>query len=290
MNEKKPIYKQIWFWLIIGCLFVINIAFSFVYPKDYSNVFTSISGWVSGIATAVLGIIAVVQNERYEKDNQIYLEEQRKIQQQIVEENKKQNAFTIRMSYYNEISEYYCSIRDDLQSLLSKNLTLDLKKTVLDYCELSYDNPSIKKSEFIMSFDNQRMKILMIIHKVQLSHYSVKHRNGLVKSLLKISDLYYEYIEKYKDFGVDEGFTEKKLKEDIDKFRDAEMKLRDEAIYYLQNLQSVINYLSDFSNDADSCDILIQRLLIKKKKDMSELTEYLNNDMEDNDGQVENGN
>lgn len=52
--------------IIISCLvFIVNIALAIIFPDRGANIFTAVSGWVSGIATIILGIIAVWQNKQY---------------------------------------------------------------------------------------------------------------------------------------------------------------------------------------------------------------------------------
>ena len=62
--------------IFIFLLFISNIVLSCVFPTDAPNVFTTISGWVSGISTIILGIIAFGQNKRYKKDNDDALQKQ----------------------------------------------------------------------------------------------------------------------------------------------------------------------------------------------------------------------
>lgn len=68
-NKKKMLfYKQWWFWVIIICsiLCVSNIILSIIFHGSYgANIFTAISGWVSGIATFFVGLIAYKQNNNY---------------------------------------------------------------------------------------------------------------------------------------------------------------------------------------------------------------------------------
>lgn len=61
----KKIIKII-LWIFLAIVFIATIVFS-IYEKDNSNLFTMISGWISGIATIVLGIIAIFQNKYYKK-------------------------------------------------------------------------------------------------------------------------------------------------------------------------------------------------------------------------------
>ncbi len=61
----KKITKII-LWIFLAIVFIATIVFS-IYEKDNSNLFTMISGWISGIATIVLGLIAIFQNKYYKK-------------------------------------------------------------------------------------------------------------------------------------------------------------------------------------------------------------------------------
>ena len=67
MKKKTELYKQWWFWLIIIGLFVTNVICAIKSNNSNANLFTAISGWVSAIATVVLGCIAVWQNKRYKE-------------------------------------------------------------------------------------------------------------------------------------------------------------------------------------------------------------------------------
>lgn len=60
--------------LIIGVIFscflcVTNIVLAVKFPSCGTNIFTAISGWVSGVATVILGVIAVIQNKKYKEEN-----------------------------------------------------------------------------------------------------------------------------------------------------------------------------------------------------------------------------
>ncbi len=56
--------------IIFGCLACItNIVLSAVFPNCGSNTFTAISGWVSGIATLIVGLIAYLQNYYFSKSS-----------------------------------------------------------------------------------------------------------------------------------------------------------------------------------------------------------------------------
>lgn len=76
-NKKRNIT------IIAGIIFLmlVNIGLAIVFCGDSgANIFTTISGWISGIATVVLGLIALWVNAQYKKENDIYLEEQSELQ------------------------------------------------------------------------------------------------------------------------------------------------------------------------------------------------------------------
>lgn len=60
--------------LVIGVVFscllcIVNIFLAVEIPSKGANIFTAISGWVSGVATVILGVVAVVQNKKYKEEN-----------------------------------------------------------------------------------------------------------------------------------------------------------------------------------------------------------------------------
>ena len=60
---------------------IVNLVLSIIFRGDSgANIFTTISGWVSGVATIVLGLIALWVNARYKNENDIYLEKQSDLQ------------------------------------------------------------------------------------------------------------------------------------------------------------------------------------------------------------------
>ena len=70
-KQNKPFYKKWWFWLIVGLILCGNVAvLIWVQSTDLkANLLTVISGWISGIATFIIGFIAYKQNEKYQLEN-----------------------------------------------------------------------------------------------------------------------------------------------------------------------------------------------------------------------------
>ena len=46
-------------------IFLVNILLACIFRDEGANIFTAISGWISGIATALIGFIAYWQNQKY---------------------------------------------------------------------------------------------------------------------------------------------------------------------------------------------------------------------------------
>lgn len=279
MNKKKPIYRKIWFWAILIVPLAVNISFSCLYSDEYSNIFTAVSGWVSGIATAVLGVIAVLQNERYEKDNKEYLKEQKEIQMRISEENKKQNEFSVRLSDYNNLSEYHRRTSDVLFEFLSSSF-----KTIVFDCYERYENNNIVSINEISEYiENQRMKIMMITMQIRMCHYSFKYRNELIKSLFDLSNVLFN-CGKYGKHAPSWDYLNKNLREDIDEILANYLKILELSKLYLIGIQTVLDYLHDDNNSFDECKSLLNRLTSKKESDEEELNNYVANQItEDED-------
>ena len=69
---KKWIRKW-WFWSGVALLlFCGNILYAIFAPESDLKVslLTTFSGWISGIATIVIGIIAALQSQKYNKDRE----------------------------------------------------------------------------------------------------------------------------------------------------------------------------------------------------------------------------
>lgn len=55
--------------IIFSCLlFIVNIVLASLFPTCGANIFTAISGWVSGVATLIVGIFAYTQARKYKTE------------------------------------------------------------------------------------------------------------------------------------------------------------------------------------------------------------------------------
>lgn len=127
----KSFYKKLWFWLtIIAILLCVgNILLAHFYRDTAANIFTAISGWVSGIATIALGVIAVIQNKKYKKENENFELFQTQREWRIEQKEIIKSYLNNIESIYKEIQEYqFSKIIDDCISKLKStpNTVVDI--------------------------------------------------------------------------------------------------------------------------------------------------------------------
>lgn len=76
-KDRKPFYKVWWYYVVVALFFVINVAVLIGVRGDLqANLLTFISGWISFVATVMIGIVAFKQSERYKKDSDEAVEQQ----------------------------------------------------------------------------------------------------------------------------------------------------------------------------------------------------------------------
>lgn len=72
MNKKKA---TIIFWIILAIVILAcigNIMYAiFAKSSKTTNILTAISGWISGVATLVIGIMAYSQNKKYKEAEEL---------------------------------------------------------------------------------------------------------------------------------------------------------------------------------------------------------------------------
>ncbi|MBQ3234783.1 MAG: hypothetical protein IJA97_01320 [Clostridia bacterium] len=83
-KKRKKIHKSLFsiltcvsIGIIVAVSIAVNICFAYKFNNQYANLFTVISGWISGIATLSIGIIAYVQSHKYQKENEKFVQEQK---------------------------------------------------------------------------------------------------------------------------------------------------------------------------------------------------------------------
>lgn len=114
-------------------LFCANIICAIIFKgSDGSNIFTALSGWVSGIATIALGIIAVVQNKKYKAENDKFTNYQQQRDWLIEQKDLiKANLENILKSY-SDIKEYQYSKLINARTLNLQNCTVSIDDLIYD--------------------------------------------------------------------------------------------------------------------------------------------------------------
>ena len=251
-----------WFksnWLTILLLFVAVAIFIgnicvlvYVDGNTQSAWLTLISGWVSGVSTIILGVIAVVQNKKYtlaitKMDLKgIIYEEQLKI---------------------NEISNIvvkFSNLKKPLNILVANNVT---QKDLL-----SYD----------LELDTLREQLLMISRQIQLLKFVPKI---MVMLANKIIDFIKFTFEDYKS-AKNHCFNDNLLSKDIDKICKY-ISLWSKS--YIELCQQAMKETADFAkkvNNANSIFIIKNLLLdfeqetLNAQKEITKLTQQEQNDGE----------
>ena len=106
--------------IFVIALMITNIVFAIIFMgSDGANIFTAISGWISGIATIILGLIAFWQNKQYKKQNDVYQEKIDKQNNDILLMYKKQNIIS-------KINAEQIRLSEELSKLCSPDLYVNL--------------------------------------------------------------------------------------------------------------------------------------------------------------------
>lgn len=98
--KKNGLWIVFIFIALAGC--IINIIYSYNID-NHTNFFTAISGWVSFLATFLIGVIAALQSKQYKEENDKYLEEQAILNKNFMQE---QTDLAWRKSKYDTLSTY----------------------------------------------------------------------------------------------------------------------------------------------------------------------------------------
>ena len=190
--KKKKFYKNLWFWLLIASIlfFVTNIVFSIIFRgSDGSNIFTAVSGWVSGVATIALGLIAVVQNRKYKEENDRFLSAQQKINSQLMQE---QNDLSWRKIHYDIYNSYRRELLEYEKEFSKYSITEISAKTLANH-------DTIRAIGELSIFDKRIRNNLTrnIAYLIECNFYCEAKANlfDLFTKYLKILDAFYPLLQ-----------------------------------------------------------------------------------------------
>lgn len=160
MSKKKVvIYGTIG--IIIA---IINIVFAIIFRgENGANIFTAISGWISGVATIFLGIIAVLQTKKYKMETDCSIEFQNQLFEKIRKENEQGNEMAYRQFEADKINRYEYQI-DSFTDYLERNAnSIDIKIRFIDYTSnRTYANFHLNLLQIYNDLQKKRIKISFI--------------------------------------------------------------------------------------------------------------------------------
>ncbi len=265
-KANKPFYAKWWFWIItVGIICCIANFIYAIYGCDEnkSNILTVISGWISGVATFIVGIIAANQSSKYAfftKKNEL-LENVKSEQNFFVEHSSK----IINIDSYADLILKMVlndgkNVETDFE-ILGKytdclNTISDFSAHILgfNYCPLS--SPDLKKN-------------LDVLYKFILNEFN-PDKAPTLKGIAEAESFKKEYREKSKE-----------LLKLLANVRSA----RNQAIIEMQVLRKGIIDCKNIK-ELQSFESKIYSFLSKKHKDFFS---KLENNKEQDNGQVENG-
>lgn len=134
-GKIKNWWKKNWKWLCICSsflIFLINIILACIFKQEGANIFTAISGWISGVATLAVGIIAYRQSEKYKLENDKIEEKQR--QRDWRGEQK-----DIVKLYLDNIVKAYEDLKQYQYSKIIEEVIRNKRKGVFALKEMIYD-------------------------------------------------------------------------------------------------------------------------------------------------------
>ncbi len=148
MSKKS---KNILIIVFVFALFILSVLFSIIEKEKYSNLFTIISGWISGVSTIILGLIAIFQNKYY-KNIQEYIESRI----DVIVENIIKSSESIEKNHMYRICDSEeikccmdCFIIRVFNYLENPILDIKIKQMVCpDKQIITYKNQPINKDQF----------------------------------------------------------------------------------------------------------------------------------------------
>ena len=160
--------------LLMVASFVFAIKF---HGEDGANIFTTISGWISGFATIVLGVIALYVNAQYKKENDDYLSKQ----DELAWKNEEKNVITL---YRDQVIKCY-------ESFITNYNYADLLYQLL--CDEEKSEAPIKHIALLNQIQNEQFTAL---YSLSICRYYFSTKGELFES-------YNKYLSALNVFCID---------------------------------------------------------------------------------------
>lgn len=267
-KQNKPFYTKWCFWVIIGLILCGNIAvLIWVQNTDLkANLLTLISGWVSFIATLLIGVIAFRQSKDYKEENDKFIQEQNDIMW-------RQNQLGIFKQERESLSKIYDDGTKSIYAFIDYNV---LKET---------ENQSLNNKLFIIQLKIGDFIAALQSYIIHSFFYDESKKNILIKSndLIEIVMELPKYITEINhNQNVDQN------KKTIYKIR---KKIVSKSLEIEELLRNLIAYLDILIYEITKLDIdKLKTVILENEIDNTKINEEISKIIkESNDGQVENG-
>ena len=184
---------------------VVNICFAYRFDNEYTNLFTVISGWISGIATLSIGVIAYAQSYKYQKVNEEFIQEQKDLAW-------KNNYANVCERFLNQLKEHDDIIKKyqphKLEAIFLKNFEI---KCFYDY-ELLVDDIESDITHFlvflrkstIFNNNHKEMYEALILFYISIDelklHYEKIMNKEIVYKKESVQPLVRNALRKYNNF------------------------------------------------------------------------------------------
>ena len=168
-------------------LMIVNFTFAVKFHgEEWANLFTTASGWISGIATIVLGVIALYVNAQYKKDNDDYLSKQ----DELAWKNEEKDIISL---YRNQVIKCYDRFISDY------NYT-DLLYQLL--CNEGKPEAPIKSIALLNKIQSEQANTL---HSLAICRYYFDKKRDLFESYNKYLSALCDMINDYKPMIYDKN-------------------------------------------------------------------------------------
>lgn len=166
--------------IITVLLMIVNFTFAVhFHGEEGANIFTTASGWISGIATIVLGVIALYVNAQYKKENDGYLIKQ----DEMAWKNQEKDTISL---YRDQVVKCYNNFITDYNYA-------DILYQIL--CDEEKPESPIKNIALLNKIQCEQFNAL---YSLSICRYYFDTKGELFKSYQKYLSALSEMIDNYK--------------------------------------------------------------------------------------------
>lgn len=246
-KNERYFYQKWWFWITISIILCCaNIAYAIwgCKTENKSDILTAISGWISGVATLVVGIIAYRQSEKYKLENDEFIQEQKDLAWRNNYAELVQRFAEQLNEHLTNLSKYY---PHKLEALFLKNLG---EKCFYDY-ELQVSDFEEKTDHFLIFL--RKSQIFNNNHKEMYDAFIL-----LYHSLYQLILYFQKVLNKERIYDKDAcGVLVKKALQEYREFIDL-------AYAYKENLSRLISDI--YEMDIDTLKISYEYQKMQREK------------------------